>query len=203
MAAIEDPVAASQARYRRYMENEFVDLPLSTVILNVYDITWANALLSPVGLGVHHTGVEVYGREYSYGRSTSGTGVFEVIPKKCAPHIFRESIVLGTTRMSQAEIQRLIVTLSGDWQGPKYHISRKNCNVFSAMLARELLSREGRGPTDEEHYLELSPPLMFDGLRGICGVLPIWVNRLAEASCKWAPAVGDWIDNLDRKSRSY
>lgn len=44
------------------------------VILNVYDLSPANDCLYPVGCGLHHTGVEISGTEYSF---ASGAGVFE------------------------------------------------------------------------------------------------------------------------------
>jgi hypothetical protein len=200
LAAPDDPVAASCLRFREYVEREFRDLPPNTVVLNVYDITWANNILSPLGLGVHHTGIEVYGREYSYGRATSGTGVFEVAPKKCAPHLYRESIVLGTTKMSNGEIRQLIGVMSGEWHGRAYHIARKNCNIFSGAFALEILTRDGAAVNDE-HYGTLGADVLFDGPRGTCGVLPVWVNRLSDVGVQWFPRACDRVDALDRDSR--
>ena len=40
------------------------------VILNVYDMFGTNDYTSNVGLGVFHSGLEVYGREYAYGQFT-------------------------------------------------------------------------------------------------------------------------------------
>ena len=37
------------------------------VLLNVYDLSPSNDYLFPIGMGLHHTGVEIAGREYSYG----------------------------------------------------------------------------------------------------------------------------------------
>uniref|UniRef100_A0A7S1QEH9 PPPDE domain-containing protein n=1 Tax=Neobodo designis TaxID=312471 RepID=A0A7S1QEH9_NEODS len=193
-----DSVAGSNARFREYVTNVFEDVPHNTVVLNIYDITWGNTILGPLGLGVHHTGVEVYGREYSFGRSTSGTGIFEVTPKKCSPHTFRESIVLGQTKMAPEAVRALVRTSAGDWIGTRYHIARNNCNIFSGFFANELLSADG--PAMTEH-----PPLavhqVFDGPRGLCAVLPAWVNRLADVGVRWAPSISDRVEAMDRDAR--
>lgn len=35
------------------------------VKLNVYDLSEANGLLQPIGVGFYHSGVEINGREYT------------------------------------------------------------------------------------------------------------------------------------------
>lgn len=56
--------------------------------------------LPGVGLGIYHSGLEMYGREVSFGYADGGlTGVFEV-PAKCAGGVmprttFKESVLLG------------------------------------------------------------------------------------------------------------
>ena len=44
--------------------------------------------LYPVGFGLHHSGVEIMGVEYSF---SSGSGIFESDPKEAAGAKFRES----------------------------------------------------------------------------------------------------------------
>jgi|688.fasta_scaffold1132627_1 hypothetical protein len=65
-----------------------MNLPID-IVLNVYllgDATNPNfqrlQMLSNLGLGVYHTGIEIEGIEYSYGgnRDNSGTGVFRSSP---------------------------------------------------------------------------------------------------------------------------
>ena len=53
-----------------------------TVKLNVYDLdSPGNEFLSALGLGLYHTGVEVDGREYSYG---AGYGIGDALPRSAA-----------------------------------------------------------------------------------------------------------------------
>ena len=48
------------------------------VVLNIYDLSPANDYLYPIGFGLHHSGVEILGVEYSF---ASGGGIFESRPK--------------------------------------------------------------------------------------------------------------------------
>ena len=62
------------------------------VLLNLYDLSPANEYLYPIGMGLHHTGLEIDGREYSYG---SGGGVFDGPPKVAPGARFRVQLELG------------------------------------------------------------------------------------------------------------
>jgi hypothetical protein len=59
------------------------------IILNVYDLSpdsMTKTLLSTLGFGFYHTGVEINGIEYVYGGNFShnGTGVYNQIPLQAA-----------------------------------------------------------------------------------------------------------------------
>ena len=49
-------------------EAAIFDVSREPVILNIYDMFWTNDYTANVGLGVYHSGLEVYGREYAYGK---------------------------------------------------------------------------------------------------------------------------------------
>eukprot|EP01065_Artemidia_motanka_P029671 TRINITY_DN35760_c0_g1_i1.p1 TRINITY_DN35760_c0_g1~~TRINITY_DN35760_c0_g1_i1.p1 ORF type:complete len:456 (+),score=137.50 TRINITY_DN35760_c0_g1_i1:62-1429(+) len=119
------------------------------VLLNVYNILDAgtNGGLGLLGLGLHHTGIEVHGKEWSYGGTLPGmdqgdeTGVFSIAPRTgMPPSHFKESLVLGTTRKSADEVDYIVGTLiaRGEWRASDYHILQRNCNTFCSHLAEEL-----------------------------------------------------------------
>jgi hypothetical protein len=72
-----------------------------------------NSGMPRVGLGIYHSGIEVFGREISFGYADSGmTGVFEV-PPRCAPGVmtrttFKESVLLGYMFRSAFEVDHIL-----------------------------------------------------------------------------------------------
>jgi hypothetical protein len=68
------------------------------VFLNVYDLSPANDWTHPIGMGAYHSGVEVYGAEWSFG---SGGGVFSCTPREAGGAKFREQVLLGEVRLSE------------------------------------------------------------------------------------------------------
>lgn len=124
----------------------------AAVTLSVYDLTPNNSFLHGVGFGAYHSGLVVHGREYTFGGgASSSTGVFSHAPRAADGCVFRESIELGSVRMTMAEVERVLDDLKGRFRADEYHILHNNCNCFSDTMARALL---GHG-------------------------IPSWVNRLA------------------------
>jgi hypothetical protein len=69
------------------------------VIINVYDIqkTCNTRGADMIGLGIYHTGVEIYGVEYAFGGNTTvrSTGVYQISPRSHQSFSFKYSIDLG------------------------------------------------------------------------------------------------------------
>mmetsp|Transcript_50609 Transcript_50609/g.83902 ORF Transcript_50609/g.83902 Transcript_50609/m.83902 type:complete len:229 (+) Transcript_50609:79-765(+) len=123
---------------------------LYPVSLNVYDLSPLNDYISWLGIGLYHSGLEVDGREWTFGSgSGSGTGVFECRPREVPG--FRQAVPLGNLDMTSLNIEKTAWDLARDYPGSRYHLLTCNCNHF----ATELAERLGTEP------------------------VPGWVNRLA------------------------
>ncbi|VDK58651.1 unnamed protein product [Gongylonema pulchrum] len=117
------------------------------VRLNVYDMYWLNDYASTVGFGVYHTGIEVYGVEYAYGgHPFAFSGIFENTPKDAEElgenFKFKESILIGETDFTATDVKHLIQMLGHEYRGDKYHLISKNCNHFTAALAKVIKNFE-------------------------------------------------------------
>lgn len=132
------------------------------VLLHVYDVSKhsgvqaINHVLAHKSLplrfgGVFHAGVEVGGREYSFGYAPEGTGVTHCKPREHPGHHYRETCDMRRTLLSQREVEDLVRSLAKSYQGPGYHLFRRNCCTFAAELCQQLGA----------------------------GSLPAWVQRLA------------------------
>jgi hypothetical protein len=108
------------------------------VFLNVYDLSPVNDYLYIAGLGLHHSGVEIMGSEYSF---ASGAGIFESSPKFAPGARFREQIDLGSFDGGQAELKKAISVLRDDFGPDDYNLIRKNCNHFANALVRKLMNK--------------------------------------------------------------
>uniref|UniRef100_A0A1I7XL27 DUF862 domain-containing protein n=1 Tax=Heterorhabditis bacteriophora TaxID=37862 RepID=A0A1I7XL27_HETBA len=128
------------------------------VRLNVYDMYWLNDYASNIGFGIFHSGIEIYGVEYAYGgHPYTFSGVFENSPRDAEElgenFKFRQSILIGETDFTAADVRELIKTLGQEFRGDKYHLISRNCNHFTAVLSR-CLPQEWLTPVALQQSLE-------------------------------------------------
>ena len=146
----------------------------SPVIVHVYDVTGTapmqvvNGLLRPFGTGAFHAAVEVHGREWSYGLTPWGPGIFENPPGECDQHSYRESIHMGYTDLTPFEVQMLLANMAKRWRGRQYDLINKNCTHFADELCQ---------------------------LLGV-GELPSWVTNLAGAASRVGPGLRELRERL-------
>lgn len=120
--------------------------PPNQVQIQVYEVAGFGRLneanTSTLG-GAFHAGVEVYGREWSYGGGSGrGAGVICDMPRKNKQHRFRETVRMPCTRLSDGEVALILGELVDTWLPQDYHWLHRNCLAF----ANEFCSRLGVGP---------------------------------------------------------
>eukprot|EP01028_Stygiella_incarcerata_P005581 TRINITY_DN2345_c0_g1_i1.p1 TRINITY_DN2345_c0_g1~~TRINITY_DN2345_c0_g1_i1.p1 ORF type:complete len:177 (-),score=33.32 TRINITY_DN2345_c0_g1_i1:431-961(-) len=152
----------------------------TAVWLYVYDRMPENKYISWLGVGVYHSGVVVYNREYSFGgHDGEESGIFVLEPGTAYGLEVKERRILGTTKLTEKEVYALVREMGRTWKGNTYHILRRNCNSFCTEFSQRLLSKD---------------------------VVPSFVNRLARIgdglSCllptSWLDALGGGMPEEDQ-----
>lgn len=114
--------------------------------------------MSSMGLGIYHSGVEVYGIEYAYGgHPFPFSGIFQNTPRDAEElgenfrfkfllyfssviyfktYSFRESILIGYTDFAEDDVPRLVQAMGREFSGDKYHLMSRNCNHFTAAFSQ-------------------------------------------------------------------
>lgn len=83
------------------------------------------------GVGIFHTGIEVYGSEWCFGGKLNGTGVSRIAPRTERNHTYRVTVPLGFTKLTPAQVEKLVEVMKEKWAGHTYHMLHRNCNHFS------------------------------------------------------------------------
>lgn len=113
---------------------------MGTVVkLNIYDLSPANDCLYAAGIGLHHSGVEIMGTEYTF---ASGSGIFEMQPKDGQGAKFRESLELGSFEGGSSEVRNAINDLRSNFGPSAYNLINNNCNHFANALIYTLLRKQ-------------------------------------------------------------
>lgn len=123
----------------------------TAVVLNVYDLNEANELLSSMGLGFYHSGVEIgleERREYAFAPIV---GIYDSPPRSVPNALFRGAVNMGYFEGGRERLARAIDALRGRFRPDGYDMVTNNCNNFADALVHELLGAH----------------------------IPPWINRLA------------------------
>jgi len=120
-------------------EMQKVELTPNLVLLNVYDLRqelqrvneFSNFSMDIVAMGgAFHVAVEVFGSEWYYGTN----GVECELPRTCEGHVYRCSVFLGRTSLSQHQFAEHMLQLCRTWRGRDYDVLARNCCCFADVL---------------------------------------------------------------------
>merc|ERR1740129_1996554 len=127
----------------RKQEIERAQLSPSAVLLHVYDVEedlqamnhFLVFSMEDIALGgAFHVGVEVFGGEWSYG----ALGVQVDLPRSIDGHVYRCSILLGQTELTEEQVATELVQLCQVWRGKDFDMLDRNCCSFATRLCTSL-----------------------------------------------------------------
>ena len=174
------------------MQDELDGCPseiLEPVYLNVYNIASLNCLLNLFGLGVYHTGIEVYSKEFWFGgHEGKSSGIVLQKPGQIGIPL-KEKIFLGLTRMAPQEIGKEKILLDRIWVGCSYDPFTRNCNHFAKTFSMRILGYKFF-PEYINRFVALRPIIKawFRPCQMICGDLIKEEVKLTNAPRKRIPA---------------
>ena len=107
------------------------------VKLHIYDCFPAfNWMFEAVG--AFHTGVELCGKEWAFGYTSTASGVYDTLPQRNGDYAFRETIMLGTTELTEGQVAKILEDLAHEYAGTSYNLVHRNCNHFASDLCTRL-----------------------------------------------------------------
>ena len=125
-----------QATENTDLSDDEPDYPECPVILHLYQ-------LDDNKQEEYHSGVEVYGSEYYYGRgSGSRTGIAVQRPKSQPPQLnckyYRSNTICKNINKSRQQVREILAELRLEWKARDYHLTKHNCHHFSDAFVKEL-----------------------------------------------------------------
>jgi hypothetical protein len=114
------------------------------VLLHMYNLgpftAWLNeSVLKKANLGAFHCGIEVLGKEFSFGYCDSAkSGVRCSEPRAHRRFIFKESLCMGPSLLLKEQIIEELTSLSLAWPANSYHPLTRNCVHFARALLAAL-----------------------------------------------------------------
>lgn len=114
------------------------------VWLHIYDLDSVTArlndsVLRSAGMGAFHCGVEVLCDEWFFAwGETSYSGVLCNEPKNHQVHVYKESISMGGSPLTEDEVKTVIGDAMDDWPANSYHPVTRSCVNFAEDLLQRL-----------------------------------------------------------------
>lgn len=112
--------------------------------LHIYDLDTVtarlnDAMLRGAGMGAFHCGVEVLADEWFFAWGDSDcTGVLCNEPKQHQVHVYKESISMGESPLTEDEVKTVIADAMDAWPANSYHPISRSCVNFAEDLLQRL-----------------------------------------------------------------
>ncbi|CAE7294594.1 unnamed protein product [Symbiodinium sp. CCMP2456] len=147
--SVQGPIEASTLATWLSFASEVESAPACTVFLNVYDLAPVTSVVNSFlcntmvkTFGAFHATIEIYGQEWGFYRQADPEqcGVCRSLqPRQHPIHVYRQSVNLGQTRLTEAQTYRLVRSeVAKLWPSKRYDLIHCNCIHFCEDLAQRL-----------------------------------------------------------------